>query len=314
MNTMKKFLLSMGALFLLAQPLSANQWDVNCDGYVTSADITAIYDHILMGSMDFELSAYDVNRDGYVTSADVTAVYDVILNGFPANTTEFTVNGVKFVMVNVEGGTFTMGGSADDTEHLSDEMPAHQVTVSSFAIGQTEVTQALWQAVMGYNYSGHEGNLQYPAEYMTWEQCDLFIAKLNQMTGKNFRLPTEAEWEFAARGGTLGNNYLYSGSNNISAVAWYNGNSGAETHIVATTVPNDLGIYDMSGNVWEWCSDWYGPYSGDAQTNPTGPESGTEKVMRGGSWYVPAKNCRVSKRFKASPLFGDDDIGLRLAM
>ena len=314
MNTMKKFLLTMGALLLLTQPLSANQWDVNGDGYVTSADITAIYDHLLIGAMDFELSAYDVNRDGYVTSADVTAVYDVLLNGIPVSTTEFTVNGVKFVMVNVEGGTFTMGANAGDPNASDEEFPTHQVTVSSFSIGQTEVTQALWQAVMGYNYSGHEGNLQYPAEYMTWEQCDLFIAKLNQMTGKNFRLPNEAEWEFAARGGNKSHNYLYSGSNNLADVAWYDDNSDEVTHVVGTKAPNELGIYDMSGNVWEWCSDWFAEYSNGAQTNPAGPATGTEKVLRGGSWCGSPKKCRVSKRFKAATLFGDDDIGLRLAM
>ena len=311
---MKKILLVLGALLLLAQPLSANRWDVNGDGYVTSADITAIYDYLLMGTVNFELSAYDVNGDGYVTSADVTAIYDVLLNGIPDNTTEYTVNGVKFVMVNVDGGTFMMGASANDTDANEDEMPAHQVTVSSFAIGQTEVTQELWKAVMGWNYSGHEGSLQYPVEYVNYSMCQEFIAKLNEMTGKNFRFPTEAEWEFAARGGNQSQGYLYAGSNTINEVAWYSDNSGGATHIVGTKAPNELGIYDMSGNVWEWCSDWYDNYSAGAQVDPVGPETGGEKVMRGGSWYGSGKKCRITKRFKASELFGDDDIGLRLAM
>ena len=300
---------------MLSLPMSANRWDVNGDGAVTAADITAVYDKLLNGDNTFPENAYDVNRDGAVTAADITDIYDVLLNGMPSDITEYTVNGVTFAMVNVEGGTFAMGNpDYQSDEDFYNEGPVHQVTVSSFSIGQTEVTQELWQAVMGWNYSGHGGNLQYPAEYMTWSICQEFIAKLNEMTGKNFRLPTEAEWEFAARGGNKSNGYQYAGSNDIDEVAWYTSNSGGATHEVGTKAPNELGIYDMSGNVWEWCSDWYGEYSADAQVDPTGPESGAEKVMRGGSWYGKAKKCRVAKRFKASALFGDDDIGLRLAM
>ncbi len=156
--------------------------------------------------------------------------------------------------------------------------------------------------------------MQYPVEYVNYEMCQNFIAKLNEMTGKNFRLPTEAEWEFAARGGNESQGYIYAGGNIIGDVAWYEDNSDNETHVVATKAPNELGIYDMSGNVWEWCSDWYGDYSAEAQTNPTGPASGDEKVMRGASWCGSAKKCRITKRFKASTGFGDDDIGLRLAL
>jgi formylglycine-generating enzyme required for sulfatase activity len=310
----KKLLLAIGALLLLAQPMSANRWDVNGDGHITAGDVTAIYDYLLNGTMVYGESAYDVNRDGHITAGDITALYDALLNGVPSSTTEYTVNGVTFVMVSVDGGTFTMGVNAGDPNANDDEIPNHQVTLSDFAIGQTEVTQELWLAVMGFNYSGHGGNLQYPAEYMTWELCQVFISKLNEMTGKSFRLPTEAEWEFAARGGNMSQGYLYSGSNNLDDVAWYEGNSGGVTHAVGTKAPNELGLYDMSGNVWEWCSDWYAVYSAEAQTNPAGPESGAEKVMRGGSWCGSPKKCRVSKRFKAPTLFGDDDIGLRLAL
>lgn len=299
---------------MLALPLSADNWDVTGDGEVTAADITAVYDKLLTNDTTYPESAYDVNGDGSITAADITAIYDVLLNGFPITSTEYTVNGVTFVMVNVEGGTFTMGANGGDAEASENEYPAHQVKVGSFAIGQTEVTQELWKAVMGYNYSGHEGSLQLPVEYVSWEMCNLFISKLNQMTGKNFRLPTEAEWEFAARGGNKSKNYLYAGSNNIDDVAWYDANSNEESHEVATKAPNELGLYDMSGNVWEWCIDWYGEYSADSQTNPTGPESGAEKVMRGGSWYSSSKKCRITKRFKAGSGFGDDDIGFRLAM
>lgn len=303
------------ALVAIAQPVSASRWDVNGDGSVTSVDITVIYNYLLNGNLEFPESSYDVNKDGYITSVDITEIYNALLNGMPNSTTEYTVNGVTFVMVNVKGGTFTMGNpNYQSDEDYYDEGPVHQVTVSSFSIGQTEVTQELWYAVMGWNYSGHGGNLQYPVEYVNYEMCQNFIAKLNEMTGLNFRLPTEAEWEFAARGGNKSQGYLYSGSNNIDDVAWYKNNSGNETHVVATKAPNELGIYDMSGNVWEWCSDWYADYSAGAQVNPTGPETGGEKVMRGGSWYGKDKKCRISERFKASTLFGDDDIGLRLAM
>ena len=311
---MKKFLLVLGAIAMLSLPMSANRWDVNGDGVVSSVDITAIYNYLLNNDTTFPVTSLDVNHDGVVGAVDVTEVYEVLLNGFPSATTEYTVNGVTFVMVNVEGGTFMMGSYAGDPDAYIDESPSHQVTLSSFSIGQTEVTQELWLAVMGWNYSGHGGNLQYPVEYINWEMIQTFISNLNEMTGKNFRLPTEAEWEFAARGGNKSQNYLYSGSNNVADIAWYVDNSEGATHAVATKAPNELGIYDMSGNVWEWCNDWYGDYSAGPQTNPTGPESGGERIMRGGSWYGPAKNCRISKRFKAPTGFGDDDIGFRIAL
>ena len=198
-----------------ALPMSANQWDVNGDGHITSADVTAIYDHLLNNDMTYAESAYDVDGDGHITSADITAVYDVILNGMPSNITQYTVNGVTFAMVNVEGGTFTMGADASDSNANEDEFPSHQVTVSSFAIGQTEVTQELWKAVMGVNpsrfvFESDTKNL--PVEYVSWDDCQEFIHKLNALTGKKFRLPTEAEWEYAARGGNRSKHYKYAGS------------------------------------------------------------------------------------------------------
>ena len=314
MNIMKKVLLALIAL--VACNVAANagvRGDVNNDGVVSSVDITALYNWLL-NSDDSAIVNGDLDGDGIITSVDITIIYNILLGNDNPETTEFEVDGVKFKMVNVEGGTFMMGANAGDPNAYDDEAPSHEVTVSSFAIGETEVTQELWLAVMGWNYSGHGGNLQYPVEYINWEMIQNFISKLNEMTGKNFRLPTEAEWEFAARGGNKSQNTLYSGSNNIADIAWYVDNSEGATHVVATQAPNELGIYDMSGNVWEWCNDWYGNYSVGAQNNPAGPASGGEKVMRGGSWYGPAKNCRVSKRFKASTGFGDDDIGFRLAL
>jgi formylglycine-generating enzyme required for sulfatase activity len=208
----------------------------------------------------------------------------------------FTVNGVSFEMIYVKGGTFTMGGTSEQGSDAYDyEKPTHSVTLSDYYIGKFEVTQELWQAVMGNNPSYFKGNIL-PVEQVSWNDIQDFIRKLNQKTGANFRLPTEAEWEYAARGGNKSKGYKYSGSNTIDNVAWYISNSGSKTHQVGTKSPNELGIYDMSGNVWEWCQDWYGSYSSGSQTNPTGPSSGSRRVLRGGSWYDHAGDCRVSNR------------------
>ena len=241
-------------------------------------------------------------------------------------TRTFTVNGVTFKMVAIEGGTFTMGTTA---EHAFDgwELPAHEVTLSSYCIGQTEVTQALWQAVMGSNpsyYSSRNNfatNLQRPVECVSWNDCQTFITKLNQLTGRTFRLPTEAEWEFAARGGNKSQGYKYSGSNNLDDVAWYwfsipsqaDGRKDG-TQTVATKAPNELGLYDMSGNVWEWCQDWYGSYSSDAQIDPVGPSTGSSRVMRGGSWVNFDYSCLVSYRAPNVPTNMSYYHGLRLAL
>lgn len=221
----------------------------------------------------------------------------------------YTVNGVSFKMIRVEGGTFQMGSTTGD----DDEKPVHQVTLSNFSIGQTEVTQELWQAVMGSNPSNFSGSKR-PVEKVSWNDCRTFITKLNQLTGKTFRLPTEAEWEYAARGGNKSKGYVYSGSNEIDDVAWYTSNSSSTTHDVATKSPNELGIYDMSGNVWEWCQDWYGSYSSSSQTNPTGPTSSvSNRVERGGSWYSSATYCRVAVRYYSAPTSTYSNLGFRLA-
>lgn len=227
----------------------------------------------------------------------------------------FTVNGVSFDMMPVEGGTFTMGATPEQGNDADDdEKPAHEVTLNSYYIGKTEVTQALWEAVMGNNPSHIKGPNR-PVECVSWDDCYKFIAKLIQMTGKQFRLPTEAEWEYAARGGNKSQGYKYSGSNNINEVAWHLGNSGNQTQYVGTKRPNELGIYDMSGNVWEWCSDWCGDYSSASQTNPVGPNSGISRVCRGGSWIFFARYFRVSCRVGRRPdSRGGDYYGLRLAL
>ncbi|MBE6314221.1 MAG: formylglycine-generating enzyme family protein [Bacteroidales bacterium] len=230
------------------------------------------------------------------------------------------INGVSFDMVAVEGGTFTMGATTEQRggwlgffDYDSDETPVHQVTLSDFMIGKTEVTQELWQAVMGNNPSYYSGN-DLPVEQVSWNDCQEFIKKLNSLTGLNFRLPTEAEWEYAARGGNKSKGYKYSGSNDIGSVAWYDSNSSSKTHAVATKSPNELGLYDMSGNVWEWSSDWYGDYSSGSQSNPKGPSSGSGHVRRGGSWGLNARNCRVSDRDNMILDYVSINLGLRLAL
>lgn len=235
----------------------------------------------------------------------------------------FTVNGVSFTMKRVAGGTFWMGaqstnsnGQNYDPDANNDERPVHSVTLSTFYIGETEVTQALWQAVMGSNPSYFTGNLQRPVEQVSWNTIvNQFIPALNALTGRTFRLPTEAEWEYAARGGNQSHGYYYAGSNTIGNVAWYSGNSSSQTHPVGTKSPNELGLYDMSGNVKEWCNDWYGSYSGGSQTNPQGPSSGSHRVIRDGDWLNPAWCCRVASRGVLSDQNGSlYNLGFRLVL
>ncbi|MGX7689504.1 formylglycine-generating enzyme family protein [Flectobacillus roseus] len=208
----------------------------------------------------------------------------------------------------VEGGTFQMGS----TTGYSYEQPVHSVTLSSFAIGKYEVTQAQWKTVMGVNPSTFSNCDECPVENVSWNDVQLFITKLNNLTGKIYRLPTEAEWEYAARGGKLSKGYTYSGSNTIDDVAWYTSNSSNTTHSVGQKIANELGIYDMTGNVWEWCSDWYGAYSSNSQTNPTGASSGTTRVLRGGSGLYNPQNSRVASRDNRTPDYRIYDIGFRV--
>lgn len=222
----------------------------------------------------------------------------------------FNVNGVEFTMVYVEGGTFMMG--SDDADAFDWEKPVHQVTLSDYYIGETEVTQALWQAVMGSNPSCLKGGNR-PVETVSWDDCQEFIGRLKEITGENFSLPTEAQWEFAARGGNYSEGYKYSGSNDIDAVAWHFDNANDGTNPVGTKQANELGIYDMSGNVKEWCQDWFGSYSSAAVTDPTGPSSGSYRMFRGGSWFNNvATYCRCASRGYGAPTYTFNDLGLRL--
>ena len=235
------------------------------------------------------------------------------------STRSYTVNGVSFKMIAVEGGTFKMGATAEQQNSYDDEKPVHDVTLGNYCMGETEVTQALWQAVMGNNPSSFSGSNN-PVENVSYNDCITFINKLNTLlsgqlpSGRKFRLPTEAEWEYAARGGNRSRGYQYSGSDNLGSVAWYGDNSGNKTHQVKQKQANELGLYDMSGNVWEWCNDWYGNYSSSLQTNPKGPSSGFYRVRRGGSWNGSAQGCRVAFRSDNAPDIRGHYDGLRLAL
>lgn len=249
------------------------------------------------------------------------------------------VNGVEFEMIYVKGGTFRMGAMVEQGDDAIDrEKPVHSVTLSDYYIGKFEVTQGLWMVVMGSNPSNFKKGDNYPVDRVSWNDVQTFLTKLNQLTGKKYALPTEAQWEYAARGGIgIGRSVYvwsdgfsvlhfefgssgggvatkYSGSDDIDEVAWYTNNSGGSTHPVGTKRPNALGIYDMSGNVEEWCSDWYGSYSNESQTNPTGPSSGSARVLRGGSRSEIARRCRVSFRNCYFPSRGGIDFGFRVVL
>lgn len=324
----------MAAFLILTWPLYAvaagtMRGDVDGDGTISINDVTTLIDMLLLSEVDYD-PVIDVNDDGSVSINDVTDLIDYLL-GYgelppiigpeEPQTLEFNVNGVTLTMVRVEGGTFVMGATPEQgNDPSSREKPAHQVTVSSFYIAQTEVTQELWTAVMSDSPSYFYGT-QHPVEQVSWNDCQEFINVLNALTGKNFRLPYEAEWEFAARGGNLSQGYKYAGSNYLPDVAWYSYNdswenrgSGAHgTHDVATRCANELGLYDMSGNVHEWCQDWYSDYSAAAVIDPIGPANGSARVYRGGNWYFDEWFCRVSFRNSMTPTYTSHGIGFRLA-
>jgi formylglycine-generating enzyme required for sulfatase activity len=220
-------------------------------------------------------------------------------------------------MVFVQGGIFTMGCNYEQGSGCgSDEEPAHSVTLSSYRIGKYEVTQAQWQVVMGSNPSGFKGCDNCPVENVSWNDIQEFLRKLNGLTGQHYRLPTEAEWEYAARGGNRSKGYKYSGSNSLSSVAWYGNNSDSSTHPVGKKSPNELGLYDMSGNVWEWCSDFYGEhyYTFSPNNNPEGPSSGSFRVVRGGDWDYFAMRSRVANRDFMTPDYRINSFGFRVAV
>ena len=311
--------------------LSVNYKPFGADVYIDGNKVgqsPRVFNGIMVGSHKVE-----IKKDGYGTDSKTVNILEgqtaTLAGMLTANTTVSTnttsslsgntinipvKNGISIDMVRVEAGTFTMGATPEMKDPWDDEKPVHQVTLTNdYYIGKYEVTQALWQAVMGNNPSNFKGD-NLPVEYISWDDCQEFISKLSSITGKTFRLPTEAEWEYAARGGKKSRGYQYSGSNNLSDVAWYSDNSGSKTHAVGTKQGNELGIYDMSGNVWEWCQDWKGTYSSSSQVNPTGANSGSVRVLRGGCWNYSARYCRSSFRGRYTPGIRYGNLGLRLVL
>ena len=234
------------------------------------------------------------------------------------NTLTLTVGEESFTMVKVEPGVFMMGALEGDTNALEDEeKPVHQVTLTgTYYIGQTEVTQELYTAVMGSNPSNFTEGNNLPVEKVSYNDALEFCRQLSSLTSKHFTLPTETQWEYAARGGhkTPSTPTLFAGSDDIDAVGWYKDNSDSTTHTVAKKAPNALGLYDMTGNVFEWCLDWYGSYTSDAATDPQGPADGSERVSRGGSWNYPASYCRTSIRACSAPDVTYYMLGFRVVM
>ena len=335
----QKLDVAFDALSAIQGNLSVNFKPFGSDVYVDGVKVgqsPRVFNGVLVGNHNVEIrkSGYSTSRQtvmisegqtasisGSLTSSASSSNANVLSSGsssLSGNTLTIPVkNGINIEMVKVEAGSFDMGATPEMRSlqyPYDDEKPDHRVTLTkNYYIGKYEVTQALWQVVMGNNPSRFKGD-DLPVERVSWKRCQDFISKLNSLTGKRFRLPTEAEWEYAARGGNKSRGYRYSGSNTLDDVAWYGDNSGSKTHAGGTKQPNELGIYDMSGNVSEWCQDWRGSYSSSPQTNPTGAVSGAYRVDRGGSWLYSAWFSRSSSRGGRTPGGCDGDLGLRLVL
>ena len=260
---------------------------------------------------------YEINEDKYKSDLDSQILSSDTLSFVQVSCMDsgksqiFTINKVKFKMIYVNGGVFTMGSIVNTPNYA--EIPIHQVTLSDYYIGETEVTQSLWEAVMGYNPSKYIGE-NLPVNFVSWNDCQIFISKLNQLTGRTFRLPTEAEWEYAAKGGNKSKGYIYSGSNIALEVAWYNSGNEKKIHPVGGKKPNELGLYDMSGNVYEICQDWYGEYTNEAQVDPQGPISGERRVVRSCCWFDTKDYCENTMRWCVCEKYGSEYRGLRLVL
>ena len=332
----QKLDVAFDALAAIQGNLSVNFKPFGSDVYVDGVKVgqsPRVFNGVLVGNHNVEIrkSGYSTSRQtvmisegqtasisGSLTSSASSSNANVLSSGSSSlsdNTLTIPVkNGINIEMVKVEAGSFNMGATPEMKSPYEVEKPVHRVTLTNnYYIGKYEVTQALWQAVMGSNPSHFKGDAL-PVEQVSWKDCQKFITKLNRLTGKNFRLPTEAEWEYAARGGNKSRGYRYSGSNTIDDVAWYENDALSQTHPVGTKQPNELEIYDMTGNVMEWCQDWYGSYSSSPLVNPTGAASGSYRVVRGGGWSDSARDCRTSDRDFISPGGRSSDLGLRLVL
>ena len=332
----QKLDVAFDALSAIQGNLSVNFKPFGSDVYVDGVKVgqsPRVFNGVLVGNHNVEIrkSGYTTSRQtvtisegqtasisGSLTSTASTSSTNALSSNSSSpsgNTITFPVkNGINIEMVKVEAGSFNMGATSEMENPFEDEKPVHRVTLTNdYYIGKYEVTQALWQAVMGSNPSNIKGDAL-PVEQVSWNDCQDFISKLNAMTGKRFRLPTEAEWEYAARGGKKSRGYQYSGSNTLGDVAWYYDNSGNKTHAVGTKQPNELGIYDMTGNVFEWCQDWRDSYSSSPLVNPMGAASGSNRVRRGGSWGSSARGCHTSFRNGNAPDDRYGSLGLRLVL
>lgn len=277
----------------------------------------------LVPNTTYYVRAYATNSQG--TSYGEQRMFNTRSNMQEIEYKTIEVNDVVFNMVRVMGSNYYMGAQSSNQDSINydadakiDESPVHSVLLDDFYIGETEVTQELWYAVMGNNPSDFK-NPKRPVENISWKDCNEFIKQLNDITGMNFRLSTEAEWEYAARGGKNTSNYIYSGSEMIDDVAWYCGNINSfamMTQVVGAKIPNELGIYDMTGNLYEWCQDWYASdyYQNSTIDNPTGPLLGETRIIRGGSFFIGAEHCRVSCRYYENPFNKNNNIGLRIAL
>ena len=310
-----KMVKGMNGVARTTLPVGQHSYIVFCDGYESeegTVKLKASAPSNLQITLTKEVMATQQSIVSQPTVAEQPVAQPTVVNSDHISIP--VKDGISIDMVRVEAGTFTMGATAEMEDPYDDEKPTHQVTLTNdYYIGKYEVTQALWKAVMGKKPSKFKGD-NLPVENVSWDDCQEFISQLNRITGKTFRLPTEAEWEYAARGGKKSRGYQYSGSNDISDVAWYDGNSGNKTHAVGSKQANELGIYDMSGNVWEWCQDWHGSYSSSSQTNPTGVKSGSYRVIRGEGWFSGARICRSSYRDGRLPYASSRDQGLRLVL
>ena len=286
---------------------STSGWEVvvpsDC-AWVTSDRYESEVGHRQWIKLTISKNNTESTRKATITISNRGQSCDITINQDAPTYTE-TVNGLNLKMIFVRGGTFAIGSN----DGQDDERPVHTVKLDSYHIGETEITQAQWQAIMGSNPSSYKGDNR-PVECVSWNDAQEFCKKLSALTGKKYVLPTEAQWEYAARGGNKSKGYTYSGSNSVDEVAKYDSSGGHSN--VKSKKPNELGIYDMSGNVWEWCSDWSGNYSTSPQTNPQGPSSGYFRVERGGGWLNSAGNCRVANRSSNSPSYRGDNYGFRV--
>ncbi len=309
-----KMVKGMNGVAQTTLPVGQHSYIVACDGYESEEGMVKLKASV-PSNLQITLSKEATATQQSTVSQPIVAQQPVMQTPVTNsdNISILVKDGISIDMVRVEAGTFTMGATPEMESPFDWEKPTHQVTLTNdYYIGKYEVIQALWQAVMGKNPSKFKGD-NLPVEQVSWDDCQEFISKLNKMTGKKFRLPTEAEWEYAARGGNKSRGYQYSGSNNLSDVAWYEDNSGKKTHAVGSKQSNELGIYDMSGNVSEWCQDRWGYYSSSSQTNPIGANSESLRVRRGGYWGDYA-GCRSSCRFSTALGRRFMTLGLRLIL